>query len=188
MGEITANGLTYDLADKYGEGYTVDAAEAAALNQLRARKVSAAWSQLGRNTVKRGAEFDNSQDAFNQYAQNYTFGQRSGGGGAPRTKDPVIVEARKIVREAMIAQLKATGGNIKSLPKEQVSAYIEEQIKREDVLGLARERVQGKKTIELGTLPGASTPTTAPTPTEPEVLEGEVVSPPSEGRQRRRDR
>lgn len=138
MEQITISGKVFNAPLRYEEGHELSAGEASALNQTYHENLRNNFAKRVKEAVENGGfDQDALQTEFDKYAQDYQFGVRSGGGGAPR--DPVMAEAINIakgkIREALKKkQQKADAAAITEAAKKLVS-------KNPAIMDLARERV-----------------------------------------------
>lgn len=142
---VTIQKQTYTLADKYAEGHTLSANEAAALNQLRAENLRNNFA----STVKKALGEDGtgtppSQEAFDTFAEAYAFGVRRVG---TRTGDPVAREAKRIATDKVHAAVKAKYGKLDAVDKAQLAKTIDDLAVREDIVALARQNVEAANEI-----------------------------------------
>ena len=115
--------------DHYQAGHTLAENEAKALSGLRNENIGhSVRARMGEDfpsaadvpedqLAERTAQV---QAAFDEAAQGYQFGQRTGGGGRA-AMDPVTAMARQMAREAINAQAKEQG---LELTKEQRTALV----------------------------------------------------------------
>ena len=124
---ITIQGLKAEVLAPYAEGHTVTEAEAAALNQVRsenirnntARLVKAAITEAGVEDAEGLSEDVVAElyKAIADYDESYEFNMASVGAGRTPT-DPVEVEAKKMARQLINAQLKAQGKKVSDVDKD----------------------------------------------------------------------
>lgn len=124
---ITIQGLKAEVSAPYAEGHTITEAEAAALNQVRsenirnntARLVKAAIDEAGvEKADELGADVVEGLKAkIAEYDAEYVFNMASVGGGRQPT-DPVEVEAKKMARQLINAQLKSQGKKVGDVDKD----------------------------------------------------------------------
>lgn len=126
--EITIQGTTFIAPEPFTEGHTLNANEAAALNQLLhenlrnnfAGKVKAAIEEAGGSVENiDGAAL---QAEFDEYAKGYEFGIRRSGPRVPL--DPVAREAQKIAKGLIAKKLKANKVKLDDLPEGKLEALV----------------------------------------------------------------
>ena len=109
---ISTQGITVEVADPYAEGHSCTAAEAKALNQVRAENVR----NNTRKAVMEAIEAAGSPEAaakdvqklISEYDASYEFTLASVGGGSTRL-DPLTKECRSIAREYIAGKIKEAG-------------------------------------------------------------------------------
>lgn len=170
MREVTVGGLPFTLEDRYAEGHTLNANEAAALNQTRAENIGnnfrsdiieareKAWlAANGLTEVPEGTKVPNDQAldaetlaalaaAFTEKASSYEFGVRSGGGGG-RVTDPVQKEAKRIATETVTAAIKSQYGKLDAVDKERFAALVAAYAAKDETQALARENVERARAL-----------------------------------------
>lgn len=95
--ELTINGTTFTVMERYEEGHEITAGEASALNQTLRENI--------RNNLSKKEGLN--QDMIDQYANEYQFGVRSAGSG--RVSDPVMAEYLRLAKAKIKDLLKAKG-------------------------------------------------------------------------------
>lgn len=149
MEQITIAGETFTAPTPYAEGHTLDANEASALNQLLHENLRNNFAKKVKDAKEAGT-FDLAafQAQFDQYADGYKFGVRTGGGGG-RTTDPVKREAMEIAVETVKLKLKAKGKTIgpkgnytMAQVREAAGRYLEAH---PEIMDEARARVEEAK-------------------------------------------
>lgn len=164
---ITIAGQSFTAPQPYAEGHSLTANEAAALNQTYAENLRNNFASKVKEAVEAGSfDLELFQSRFEEYANEYEFGVRTGGG---RSGDAVMVEAMKIARESVRAALVKKGFKLADVPASKVSELAKGALARGDekaqeIIALARTRVEALKDIagiELDSLDVAEE-TTAP--------------------------
>lgn len=135
--QITIQKQVFTVSAPYAEGHTITEAEAAALNQTRAENIRnnmAKRVKEANDAVGQDAEgnqlpldkktFEALQAEVAEYDANYEFTMASVGGGRAPT-DPVDVEARRIAKASITAQLRAQGRTLKSITHTEDGVEIE---------------------------------------------------------------
>lgn len=95
MAAITIGTYSFEISDRFAEGYVLNEAEASQMNQVFRENIG---NNL-RAKIKDGQEID--QDYVTQYAEQYQFGVRVGSSG--RTTDPIL----RMAVELALADIKA---------------------------------------------------------------------------------
>lgn len=138
MQTITISGTQYNVAPRYAEGHTLNANEAAALNQT--------YFENLRNNFAGKAKEGASQEDFDTYAGNYQFGVRTGGGGGSR--DPIKVEAMNLARDAIKKSIQQSGKKISDYTGKAITAAAEALLEKNPAyLAKAAERVKEMQAI-----------------------------------------
>lgn len=154
---ITIQGLTLNAISPYKEGHTLNANEAAVLNQTLAENLRNNYATTVANKVKEQGgdhakvDVTTLQKDFDAYMGEYEFGVRKGGGFSG---DPVAREARSIAKETAKQVLKSKGHKLADVTAEQMDSLIEKILaKKPEILVLAQKRVAEKQSISgLGDL------------------------------------
>lgn len=106
--DIIVQGTKFSCPQPFVEGYPLKANEASALNGLLAENL--------RNNIagkfKEDDVFSCTQEQFDEYASQYEFGARRGGGTREASLSPVEREARRIAKDRITARLKELGKKI----------------------------------------------------------------------------
>lgn len=163
MKQISMYGHVFEISAPYAEGHTLTAAEARALNQLRAENIS----NNVRKQVKEADALENEKEKakaleairtkISEYDANYVFSFSTGVG---RSTDPVMTEARKIARAALSAALAKQEKKLKDYREEigedALKAKIDEIAAMDKVVAKARENVKenerrAKEAAAIGT-------------------------------------
>lgn len=152
--QITIQGLTFDVDDKYAEGHIVTANEANALNQTRAEnlrnnfagKVKEAKDEVGEGNELSEETVTALKEDFAKVRDEYEFGVR---GGGVRITDPVQKEARRLATDQVHAAIKAKHGKLDAVPKDNITALIDQLSAREDIQNLAKANIEAAKSLAL---------------------------------------
>lgn len=163
--EITVAGQTFKVPQPYTAGHVLVAGEASALNQTYAENLRNNFAAKVKEAIEAGSfDADVFQGRFDDYAGEYEFGVRVGGGG--RSSDPVQAEAmniaRDLVRKALAKQigagtLKAADGSaikLSDIPAGKISELAKGVLakaddKAERILATARQRVEAQKELDV---------------------------------------
>lgn len=156
---ITIQGLTLNAVSPYKEGHTLNANEAAVLNQTLAENLRNNFAGAVATAVKAAGGEHGKVDVtalqkdFDIYIKSYEFGVRKGGGFSG---DPVAREARSIAKETAKQVLKSKGHKLADVTAETMDALIEKILaKKPEILQLAQKRVAERQAIsglDLGDL------------------------------------
>lgn len=170
MPQIKIAGHDFNIEDRYAEGHTLTANEAAALNQTRRENVRNNFASKVKKVVEEGGDVTSLQSDFDTFANGYEFGARVVGGASTASRDPVMTEARALARKAIDAALKAEGRSRKDIAEEKYKAAVEQLAQREDIMEQARTIAEQKKAVanvSLNELVSGEAPTGEATTDEP---------------------
>jgi hypothetical protein len=111
--DVTIAGEVFKIDTPYAEGHTCTAGEASALNQTRQENLRNNFAKKVKDAKEAGT-FDLAafQTQLDEYAAQYEFGVRQGGGGVRGPADPVKREALNIAVAWLVERLKAKGKTI----------------------------------------------------------------------------
>lgn len=181
MQSITIAGRSFDVQPRYAEGHTLNAGEAAALNQT--------YFENLRNNFANKAKEGGTQEDFTAYAESYQFGVRTGGGGS---RDPIEVEAMNLARDAVKKGILAAGKKIADYSAKAISEAAGKLVEKNPAYReKARERVaemqaMANETIDpdlFAELEAAQAEASTEAETEGESTDGDA---PAEGGRRRK--
>ena len=157
-------GESFSVSQPYEAGHVLTEAEAKALNQTRAENIGNNLRETVKEALAKRDGGDTSametlQELVAKYDSAYTFSM-GGGGVSTRRLDPVEREAKAIATEIIKADLAAKGRKWNQVPEglteeEWVAkrdAVLEQQMAREDVLKLAKKRVNERSKLTEGGL------------------------------------
>ena len=152
---IVIQGVQVQVAQPYAEGHTVTAAEAKALNQVRAenirnncaKQIAAIKGDAEELTAEQLSEIST---LVSEYDAGYEFTLASVGGGG-RTTDPIEKEAKSIARQLVADALRKQGRKVKDVDAEQLAAKVAEVAEMPEVQKLAKERVKNKQKLAEAT-------------------------------------
>lgn len=160
---IVIQGYDFTIPAPYGEGHTLTANEASALNQLYAENIrnnSAARIKAAKAAAEEaGAEFSldtamvgEGEDAvtlraaIEDYAATYEFGARRTSTKEP--VDPIQREAFRIAKEVVSAKLASKGVKQKDLGEGVYDQYVQSVVGQEKVQKLAAKRVADREKLQ----------------------------------------
>lgn len=149
--EITIQGLVVPVLQPYTEGHTITAAEAAALNQVRAENIRNNTAKLVKEASKDLAEGEMLADdvvaslrgKIAAYDAEYIFTLASVGAGRT-VRDPIEAEARKIARGLVSERIREQGLKVKDVAKEKVEEAIARVAASDKVLAAAKKAVEAR--------------------------------------------
>jgi|SRR5215471_2578499 len=142
---ITIQGKSLRVPVKYAEGHTLKANEASALNQTFWENLRNNFASKVKEGVEAGLDDSTLQEQLDDYAADYEFGERRGGGGF--RGDPVMTAAMGIAREMIRTAVKAKGIEEFSAAKvtETAKALLEKQGPDGVIINAARAQVEAEK-------------------------------------------
>lgn len=121
---ITIQSKQFTIPMPFSEGHQLNAAEAAAMNQLFAENIRNNFAGKMKAAEEK-KEAVPGQAELDKYVQEYKFGAR---GAAGPKLDPVEAEARRLATAAITQALKAKGLKLKDVPDEQMAGWIKEAV------------------------------------------------------------
>lgn len=148
--EITIAGKAFTVPQPYTEGHVLSTNEAAALNQTYAENLRNNFAGKVKEAEEAGTfELEVFQGRLDDYASEYEFGVRTGGG---RTSDPVQAEAMAIARDLVRRALQKKGHKLADVPAKKISELARHAIDKGDatsekILGAARIRVDAAQEL-----------------------------------------
>jgi hypothetical protein len=145
--QITIQGKSFNVPLRYQAGHVLTDGEASALNQTL-------HENLRNNFAKKVAEGDEAglpqetlQQQLDDYANDYQFGVRSGGGGF--RGDPVMTLAMNMARELVRKALKAKDQNMEDWPAGRISKFakdlIDQQGENGKLITAAKKHLEAEK-------------------------------------------
>ena len=160
---ITIQGLIAEVAAPYVEGHKVTEAEAAALNQTRAEAIRNNTARLVKAAIAE-AEAEDAEGLPEEivtsllgqiaaYDSEYEFSMASVGGGRT-SSDPVEVEAKKIARQLINAQIKAQGKKVSEVDKDKYNAALATVAAREDIRDQAKAAIEARNAAAEAAMEG----------------------------------
>lgn len=155
---ITIAGKEFTIPQPYAAGHTLTANEASSLNQTFAENVRNNLAKKVKEQTEVGS-FDQQvfQGTVDDYANNYEFGVRTGGGG--RTSDPVMAEALDIARELVRKAIVKAGHKLADVKAAKITELAKGAIEKNPaILETARARVEEAKGIADISLEGLDSP------------------------------
>lgn len=145
--QITIQGQTFRVPIRYSAGHQLTEGEASALNQTFHENLRNNFAKKVTEGVDAGVGMDVLQQQLDDYASEYQFGVRTGGGGF--RGDPVMTLAMNAAREIIRNAIKAKGLDADEWPASRVSqaakALIESQGEDGKILSTARKQVDAER-------------------------------------------
>lgn len=145
--QITIQGQTFKVPIRYSAGHTLTEGEAGALNQTYHENLRNNFANKVRDGVEAGTGLDVLQQQLDDYANDYQFGVRTGGGGF--RGDPVMTLAMNIAREMVRQAIKSKGLDQEEWPASRVTqaakALIDSQGEDGKIVATARKQVEAER-------------------------------------------
>ena len=145
--QITIQGQTFRVPLRYKAGDTLKENEASALNQTYHENLRNNFASRVRDGIEAGTGMDVLQQQLDDYAQDYQFGVRTGGGGF--RGDPVMTLAMNIARELVRRAVKEKGldPEVWSAPKVSQAAkqLLDAQGENGAIVQTARKQVEAER-------------------------------------------
>lgn len=145
--QITIQGHTFRVPIRYAAGHTLTDGEAGALNQTFHENLRNNFAKKVSEGTDAGVSLEVLQQQLDDYANEYQFGVRTGGGGF--RGDPVMTLAMNISREMVRMAIKSKGLNLDDWPASRIStaakALLESQGDDGKIITTARRQVEAEK-------------------------------------------
>jgi hypothetical protein len=145
--EITIQGQVFRVPLRYAAGHTLTEGEAGALNQTYHENLRNNFAKKVNEGTEAGVPRETLQQQLDDYANDYQFGVRTGGGGF--RGDPVMTLAMNIARELVRQAIKTKGLDQEEWPASRISqaakALIDNQGENGKILATARRQVEAEK-------------------------------------------
>lgn len=149
--QITIQKETFRVPIRYKEGHVLKANEAAALNQTFHENLRNNFAKKVVEGQEAGVDKATLQQQLDDYAADYEFGVRTGGGGGFRG-DPVMTRAMEIARGVVRKAVKDKGLNEDDWPATKISqyakAYLDQQGDDGPIITTARQQVEAEKAAQ----------------------------------------
>lgn len=144
--QITIQGQVFRVPIRYAAGHQLSEGEAGALNQTYHENLRNNFAKKVSEGVEAGLPVETLQQQLDDYAIEYQFGTRTGGG---TRGDPVMTFAMNVARELIRNVIKAKGMNSEDWPPSRVSqaakALIESQGEDGKIITTARKQVEAER-------------------------------------------
>ena len=146
--QITIAGQVFRVPVRYVAGHTLTDGEASALNQTYHENLRNNFAGKVRDGIEAALPIETLQQQLDDYANDYQFGQRGGGGGGYRG-DPVMTLAMGSARDVIRAAIKAKKLNDEDWPASKVTqmakALLEQQGDDGVIISNARKQIESEK-------------------------------------------
>lgn len=145
--QITIQGQTFKVPLRYAAGHVLTEGEAGALNQTLHENLRNNFAKKVSDGMEAGTGVEVLQQQLDDYASEYQFGQRSGGGGF--RGDPVMSAAMNTARELIRNVIKAKKLDEEEWPASRITqaakALIESQGEDGKIISTARQQVEAER-------------------------------------------
>jgi len=145
--QITIQGKTFRVPLRYSAGHQLNENEAAALNQTYHENLRNNFAKKVSDGDEAGVPQETLQQQLDDYANEYQFGVRTGGGGF--RGDPVMTLAMGVARELIRNAIKAKGYDMEQWPASRISqaakALLDQQGPDGKIIQTARTQVEAEK-------------------------------------------
>jgi glucuronate isomerase len=144
--QITIQGQTFRVPLRYAAGHVLKENEAGALNQTLHENLRNNFAKKVAEGLEANTGMEVLQQQLDDYAAEYEFGVRGGGGG-PR--DPVRTLAMNVARDLIRRTLKSKGIDLDQWPASKISQaasqLLDSQGEDGRIISHARQQVEAEK-------------------------------------------
>jgi len=145
--QITIQGHPFKVPIRYAAGHTLSEGEASALNQTFHENLRNNFAKKVSEGTDAGTGLDVLQQQLDDYAAEYQFGVRTGGGGF--RGDPVMTLAMNAARELVRQAVKAKGYDQDEWPASRISQaakqLLDSQGEDGKIVSMARKQIEAEK-------------------------------------------
>jgi len=145
--QITIQGQVFRVPIRYAAGHQLNDGEAGALNQTLHENLRNNFAKKVAEGQEAGVPLETLQQQLDDYANDYQFGVRTGGGGF--RGDPVMTLAMNIAREMVRTAIKTKGLDQDEWPASRISqaakALLDSQGDDGKIIQTARKQVEAEK-------------------------------------------
>lgn len=145
--QITIQGQAFKVPLRYKEGDVLKANEAGALNQTLHENLRNNFAKKVSDGIEAGVPIETLQQQLDDYANDYQFGVRTGGGGY--RGDPVMTLAMNLARELVRRAIKSRGLNEEEWPAPRISQaakqLLDQQGENGTIVATARKQIEEEK-------------------------------------------
>lgn len=146
--QITIQGQTFRVPIRYAAGHQLNEGEASALNQTYHENLRNNFASKVRDGTEAGVPIETLQQQLDDYANDYQFGVRTGGGGF--RGDPVQTLAMNIARELIRTAIRTKGYDVDEWPASRVSQSARDLLTSQGdngkIITTARKQVEAERT------------------------------------------
>src|SRR5262245_22711029 len=145
--QITIQGQTFKVPLRYAAGHPLTEGEAGALNQTLHENLRNNFAKKVSDGVEAGIPLETLQQQLDDYANDYQFGVRTGGGGF--RGDPVMTAAMNVARDLVRNAVKAKNLPADDWPASRVSqaakALLDSQGEDGKIISMARKQIEAER-------------------------------------------
>jgi mevalonate kinase len=152
--QITIQGQSFRVPIRYSAGHQLNEGEAGALNQTFHENLRNNFAKKVAEGVEAGVPKETLQQQLDDYASDYQFGARTGGGGF--RGDPVMTLAMNAARELVRQAIKIKGLDQDEWPAARISqaakALLDSQGENGKILQTARKTIETEREVAKETM------------------------------------
>jgi hypothetical protein len=145
--QITIQGKNFRVPIRYSAGHQLNDGEAGALNQTFHENLRNNFASKVRDGTEAGLTQEVLQQQLDDYANDYQFGVRGGGGGY--RGDPVMTTAMNIARELVRNAVREKNLDQEDWPASRITqaakALLEQQGDNGKILAIARQQIETER-------------------------------------------
>lgn len=145
--QITIQGQVFRVPLRYSVGHSLTEGEAAALNQTLHENLRNNFAKKVSEGTEAGVPLETMQQQLDDYANDYQFGVRTGGGGF--RGDPVTTLAMNVAREVIRNAIKLKALNQDDWPASRISqaakALLDSQGEDGKIMQTARKQIDAER-------------------------------------------
>ena len=147
--QIMIQGQTFRVPLRYAAGHSLTEGEANALNQTLHENLRNNFAKKVVEGKDAGVPQETLQQQLDDYANDYQFGVRTGGGGF--RGDPVMTLSMNIAREVVRNAIKTKGMDTDDWPASRISqaakALLDAQGEDGKIISMARKQVDAEREV-----------------------------------------
>jgi hypothetical protein len=156
--QITIQGHPFRVPIRYIAGHQLTDGEASALNQTLHENLRNNFAKKVAEGTEAGVPVETLQQQLDDYANDYQFGVRTGGGGY--RGDPVMTLAMNYARDVVRLAIKQRGLNAEDWPAPRVTvaakALLDQQGDDGKIVTTARQQVDAEKAAAKEAMQGVN--------------------------------
>jgi hypothetical protein len=145
--QITIQGQVFRVPIRYAAGHILNDGEASALNQTLHENLRNNFAKKVNEGQEAGVPLETLQQQLDDYANDYAFGVRTGGGGF--RGDPVMTLAMSVARDLVRNAIKARNLPADDWPASKISqaakAILDQQGEDGKILSTARKQIEAER-------------------------------------------